>query len=143
MTINIDLYKEDLDELMKLLVAFKLSGRINGYKTTIDSIGLLIELIKTGIDNSGLVVYKKYFDEQREILNKEIEDIQKIAKGYLKTGDVSNYQENLRSVKRLISVRNSLPLCERVEVFHNLSDDEIKDTMEKVNKKILSNQFNL
>lgn len=146
MTADIDIFKEDLDELVKLLVSIKGAAEQERYKTTIDSIGLLVELIKTNVGNSNLIEHKDYFDELRLKLGVEIKDVQKVAKEDLNLGDVKNYQIKLWTLKRLMRVRDSLPLCVRVEAVQNHTysiSEEIKKEMQKVADRIGNGKFSI
>ncbi|PIH59104.1 hypothetical protein [Paenibacillus sp. LK1] len=128
MTVNIDSYKDDIGELMELLVNLRKSGQAEDYKTVVDSIGLIVSLIVSSTKNPELIKYKEFFDKLNQSIESEITGIQSETKEDIKIGNMKNYQSKLRLIKRLMSVKSSLPLCMKIDVIQSLPGSISEET---------------
>ncbi|MFE6075693.1 hypothetical protein ACFVQB_14570 [Paenibacillus sp. NPDC057886] len=137
MTVNINLYKDDINKLLELLTNFRKRDQTEDYKTVVDSIGLLVSLIVSSPKNFDSVESNNFFDNLDQSIEIEIERVQKETKEDINSGNMKNYQSKLRLIKQLKSVKSSFPLRVKVDVieyFHG--NDSTKKVLQRVADKM-------
>ncbi|WP_145413382.1 hypothetical protein [Paenibacillus xylanexedens] len=131
---NIKFYKNDIDKLLELLLKFRKRNQTEDYRTTVDSIGLLVNLIISSTKSLNTNEHNEFFDNLGQSIDSEIESIHRETMEDLNFDDVKSYQRKLRSIKQLMSVKSSFPLRTKVDVV-KFELDSVSDTTKKAMQK--------